>query len=103
MFKSKSLERVPVNSFWVFIVGYSFAFIFAIYSSIYAYHKLGQPGISVEVRSLVLSRHIIAIILYTICNSYVIATAIVVVMNGGANAATVYKPWKIFLKILFFS
>ena len=40
------LSKTPVNSFWVFIVGYSGVIVFAIYSSIYAYLKLSKPGIS---------------------------------------------------------
>lgn len=77
--------------------------IFAIYSSFYAYIKLGKPGISVEIRTLVLKRHIIAIILYLVGNLYIFATSVAVVYNGAQGAATVYKPWKIFLKILYFS
>jgi hypothetical protein len=92
--------------FWSFIVMYAIAILFAVYSSLYAYFKLRRPGISSEVRTLVLKRHVIAIILYNLCNLYVPATGIAVVYNNAANAYSSpadNKGWKLFLKVLFFS
>jgi len=73
----------PVWSFGFFVVLYGLILIFAIYSTIFATVKLGKPGISKEVRSLVLKRQVGAIIIYTVCNLYIPATGLAVLLNGG--------------------
>lgn len=98
--------RVTPNvwSFWFFILLFSLIVVFAIYTTIFAFIKLGKPGISEEVRSLVLKRHVTAIILYTICNLYIPATAIMVLAYPDFDAGKGgNKGWKLFLKILYFS
>ena len=76
----------------------------AVFSTIFANIKLGKPGISEEVRSLVLKRHVAAILIYTVCNLYIPATAFSVLLKGGKYfIPTNNKPWKNFLKILYFS
>ena len=102
------LTGQPVNpkiwSFVFFLVLYGFILIFAMYSTIYANIKLGKPGISKEVRSLVLKRHVTAIIIYTVCNLYIPATAFEVLLYGSTHSVKEFnKPWKIFLKLLYFS
>jgi len=73
----------PVWSFGFFVVLYGLILISAIYSTIFANVKLGKPGISEEVRSLVLKRHVAAIIIYTVFNLYIPATGLSVWLNGG--------------------
>ena len=80
---TQSLVSPEIWSFIFFVVLYGFILIFAIYSTIFAHIKLGKPGISEEVRSLVLKRHVAAIFIYIVCNLYIPATAIAVLRNGG--------------------
>ena len=80
---TRSKVSPEIWSFIFFLVLYGFILIFAIYSTIFANIKLGKPGISEEVRSLVLKRHVAAILIYTVCNLYIPATAIAVLRNGG--------------------
>ena len=70
------VENFSINGFIVFVSGYCFLIVIGIYSSTYAYKKLSKPGISSEIRSLVLKRHIIAVSLYIILNLYVFASGI---------------------------
>jgi hypothetical protein len=96
--------KPDVWSFWFFVLLFSLILVFAVYTTIFAFIKLGKPGISEEVRSLVLKRHVAAIILYTVCNLYIPATAIMVLAHPEYNAGVPgYKNWKVFLKILYFS
>lgn len=62
--------------FRVFVWAYLVLIFYAIASTYYAYSKLSKPGISGEIRALVLKRHIIAVTAYIICNSYIFVTAI---------------------------
>lgn len=78
--------------------------ISAVFTTIYACKKLSKPGISEEIRQLVLKRHVVAILTYTITFLYIPATAIVVVMNFAKEAGPDgNKWWKVFLKLLYFS
>jgi TRAP-type mannitol/chloroaromatic compound transport system permease small subunit len=78
-------SRVELNaevwSFVLYLILYVLIVVFAIYTSVFAYFKLNKPGISKEVRSLVFKRHVAAILIYTACNLYVMATAIAVIKN----------------------
>ena len=98
------LLKGEVWSFWLYLVLFSLIVLSAIYTTVFAYIKLGKPGISEELRSLVFKRHVAAILIYTICNLYILATAIAVVKNDAANSGpSGNKPWKLFLKLLYFS
>lgn len=49
-------------------------FIFsAFYSVIFAYRKLSAPGISGQVRSLIMTRHFLSLLTFFVCNLYVMS------------------------------
>ena len=45
-------------------------------SSIFAYKKLSKPGISGEIRTTILKRHILAIVLYLVLNLYIFVSSL---------------------------
>lgn len=53
----------------------------AAYSTIYAACKLMRPGISGQVRSLILKRHLLCILLFMIANLYIFLVAITYTKN----------------------
>lgn len=53
------------------LIAYSIFMIFSLYSSITACRMLTKPGVSVELRKLIMSRHMAYTCLYTICNLFV--------------------------------
>ena len=75
----QTYDYKAIWGFWTYIFMYAISILFAVYSSLYAYFKLKRPGISSEVRTLVLKRHVVAIILYNLCNLYVPATGITLI------------------------
>jgi len=62
--------------FFTFIFSFLGFFIAAIWSSIFSWRRLTMPGMSNEVRSLILKRHVASIFVYFLCNLYVLASAI---------------------------
>lgn len=96
-----------MNGFSFFIYAYVTLILYAMISTYYAYHKLSKPGISGEIRTLVLKRHVVAVTAYIICNSYVFLTAIYLVNQSKDNSKihlNIEKDswWKILLKVLFY-
>lgn len=69
----------------LYIVWFSFFLLLAGYSTIYAACKLMRPGISAQVRSLILKRHILCIMLFMIANSYIFLIAITYTSNPHYN------------------
>lgn len=87
--------------FIFFVSSYFSIFFVAISGTAYAWRKLSKPGISGEIRSTILKRHIVAIILYLVFNFYVFASAFsAVIMKNNDTDGT---AWKFFLKFLFYS
>lgn len=92
-----------MTGFRTFIYAYVTLILYAISSTYYAYNKLSKPGISGEIRSLVLKRHVVAVTAYIVCNSYVFLTAIYLVNYSKSNSFNIDDSWwKILLKVLFF-
>ena len=51
-----------------------------IFSVVYTCRKLSGPGMSKEVRNLILKRHILTSVLFLVFNQYIFATAIIQVL-----------------------
>lgn len=66
-----------MGSIYVFILAY---FIISIFSIVYAFKRLRKPGISKEVQSLVLKRHIISIIGFILSQLYCFVSLVFLVM-----------------------
>lgn len=87
--------------FVVFVVSFLGFLIAAIWSSIFSWKRLTLPGMSAEVRSLILKRHVASIAVYFICNLYVL-------VSSCYNIASYTFPgidtwWAKLLKLLFCS
>ena len=65
-----SLDTAPVIAAWIIWIQELLFVCLAVASIIYAFVKLGRPGISREVRSLVLKRHVFTITVFTVANLY---------------------------------
>ena len=59
-----------------FALFYIFVYLIGLYSCYLAYKILSKPGISGSLRSLILKRHTAGIILFQVCNLYVLVFAI---------------------------
>ena len=66
---SPVVTDVAMVVFWAFTGMY---LILTLFSIVYACVKLNQPGISREVRKLVLIRHVVTMVTFVLVNSYVI-------------------------------
>lgn len=62
--------------FYFFIWGYGAIVFISVSSSIFAYKKLSKPGISGEIRTTILKRHILAIVLYLVLNLYIFVSSL---------------------------
>ena len=90
--------------FMMYIFWFCLFLILAAYSTIYAGCKLMRPGISTQVRSLILKRHLLCIFLFLICNVYLFIVAIVYATNINYNPSTSTAfTWQKVLKILYYS
>ena len=61
---------------WTQLISFICFMIMGLFSSFWACSKLSKPGISREVRMLVLKRHVSYIICYFLCNLYLVMQAI---------------------------
>jgi hypothetical protein len=66
------------------------------YSTVFAYSRLSQPGISVHVRKLILKRHILFIFTFMLCNFYLFLSCLINEKNKSYNpfSETAFKPLK---------
>ena len=71
-------------------------------SSIFAFSFLNKPGISREIRSLVLKRHISSIVFFFVADQYVILSCLMVVMYPSFSAQNDYW-WTKTLKVIFYT
>lgn len=62
--------------FYFFVLGYGAIVFISVASSIFAYKKLSKPGISGEIRTTILKRHILAIVLYLVFNLYIYVSSL---------------------------
>ena len=71
-------ENRGVESYlgWTQFLSFICFMIMGLFSSFWACSKLSKPGISREVRMLVLKRHVSYIICYFLCNLYLVMQAI---------------------------
>lgn len=65
----------------LFIIWFVIFILLACYSTVYAACKIMRPGISAQVRSLILKRHILTIVVYMITNIYILIIAITYTIN----------------------
>lgn len=89
---------------WMGIVMLSLFFAVFVVSIAYTCKKLSGPGMSKEVRNLVLKRHILTTVLYLISNSYLFATFFILALpswDSNDNDRTLDTWWTRTLKILF--
>ena len=75
--------------------------IAAIWSSIFSWKRLTLPGMSAEVRSLILKRHVTSIAVYFICNLYVLVSSVYSIADYSFPGTNVW--WAKLLKLLFCS
>jgi hypothetical protein len=68
-------------SWWIILFIFFYALIGGVSSIIYAYCKLSKPGISSSIRSLILRRHTLGIVVFFISNLYVFFYGILKVFN----------------------
>ena len=68
-------------SWWIILFIFFYALIGGVSSIIYAYCKLSKPGISSSIRSLILRRHTLGIVVFFISNLYVFFYGIFKVFN----------------------
>ena len=67
---------------WMFTVITTFYVVIFFFSAVYAWMKLGGPGMNKEVRLLVMKRHIITGLFFTFSNTYLVWTNIWTVLGG---------------------
>ena len=76
-------------------------FIAAVWSCIFSWRRLTLPGMSSEVRSLILKRHVASIFVYFICNLYVLASSIYNIRHFKGSGVDYW--WAKTLKIMYCS
>ena len=98
-----STDRETVYS-WLALLTFAIYLAVFNFSIIYTWKKLSGPGMSKQVRNLVLIRHILTSVLYFLFNIYIFASPILVL--AGNTDFTDYELdvwWTRLLKILFAS
>lgn len=87
--------------FIVFVVSFMGFLGAAIWSVIFSWQRLTLPGMSAEVRSLILKRHVASIAVYFICNLYVLVSSCYNIANYTFPGTDAW--WAKLLKVLFCS
>lgn len=88
---------------WIEMFAYFTFVVFAIGSSVYAIQKLRQPGVSKEVRFLIVRRHVIFIAFYLLSNVFFVMSNIHIIVIHHNKDANVSDNWVVeFFCLLFF-
>jgi len=98
LFKPDTFNSYEFFSFIAIYVGFLIA---AVWSSLFSWKRLTLPGMSSEVRSLILKRHLASIAVYFICNLYVLASSIYNIKHFKGTGVDTW--WAKTLKILYCS
>jgi len=98
LFKPDQKNSYEFIAFITIFVGF---FIAAVWSSLFSWRRLTLPGMSSEVRSLILKRHIASIAVYFICNLYVLASSIYDIRHFKGTGVDTW--WAKILKIMYCS
>jgi hypothetical protein len=77
----------------MYIAWFSLFLFLAAYSTIYAACKLMRPGISGQVRTLILKRHLLCILLFMVANIYILLVAITYTKNLNYQPSQHAEPW----------
>ena len=89
--------------FWAVSIGYAIMVIGGITGLIFANQMLSKPGISANVRGLVLKRHAAGILIFISTNLYIMIFLIWVISINGDIPNPTNSWWRIILKIFYFS
>lgn len=95
-YKNSYLSVVQIAAFVAFM-------LMGLFSSAFAFSRLCKPGVSQEVRQLILKRHVAYILFYFTCNIYLLIQQIqyVFISNGGTASRATW--WANVTEILYFS
>ena len=76
--------------------------IISVFSVVYTCQKLSGPGISKEVRTLILKRHILTIVVYLVSNLYSIIFVVMMAKDDWANHTYQLDYWYVnMLKLIY--
>ena len=101
-FSSSPEDLFYIIIVWMGIVILCCYFLVFLFSIVYTCKKLSGPGMSKEVRNLVLKRHILTTLLYLLSNTYLFATFFILALPEWKNMEIEMDTWWTrTLKIIF--
>ena len=101
---SHNSDNMYIFSIYMGVVVLCLFFLVFVVSVVYTCKKLSGPGMSKEVRNLVLKRHILTTVLYIVCNCYLFATFFILAMPAWTSSEKELDTWYTrALKLIFVS
>lgn len=94
-------RSVYIKTNVILLISYAIFIVAGVVSSIFAYNFFSRPGMSREVKDLIMKRHISCIVFFFVVNQYVMISCVQNLAYPDFNAENTYW-WCIILKVMFY-